>query len=170
MPLAYYAGQILPAAALDAIVGMLPRVFVKAADQLYSGTTTFQNDVELTCSLEANSVYEVLVTMALSGTDGDIKTTWSVPDGATGLKMCLGPALASTDRTDTTMRSAAHNLTTNTVTYGVNHATNYAGALEHGLVTTVSAGTLTIQHTQSTSTANPSGLAASSRMTVRKIS
>jgi hypothetical protein len=166
--LAYYAGTRLLTTTFDALFAQVPRTFVKAADQFYASQTTFQNDEHLTCSLEANSTYEVKVNLVISGTDGNFKSAWSAPSGATGYKICHGPALTSTDRDDTTMKSAAHNLGTSAI-YGVNHATNYAGCFEEGLVVTVAAGTLTIQHAQNSSTVNPSGLATNSWMTVRKV-
>lgn len=168
MALSYFAGTRLTTATFDELFDQLPRNFFKTADQTYASQTTFQNDVDLSASMEANSVYEVFVGLALLGTDGNIKVVWSPPTGATGLKLCVGPALTSTDRDDTTMKTAAHNIGT-TAIYGVNSATNYAAATEHSFVTTVSAGTLVIQHAQNSSTVNPSGLAASSFMTVRKV-
>jgi hypothetical protein len=169
MALAYYAGTRLLTTTFDALFEQVPRTFRKLADQFYDTTTTFQNDVDLTCSLEANSVYEVEFNLVMSGTAGDIQTSWSAPSGATGYKACMGPAASSTSRDDTTMATAAHNLAT-VRSYGLNHATNFAGAREKGLVVTVGAGTLTLQHTQLSSNAAPSGLATNSWMTVRKIS
>lgn len=169
MTLAYYAGTRLLTTTFDALFEQIPRTFRKPSDQFYDTTTTFQNDVDLSCSLEANSVYEIEFNLVLSGTAGDIQTAWSPPSGATGYKLCLGPAATSTDRSDTTVATAAHNLTT-VRSYGLNSATNFAGAREKGLVVTVAAGTLTLTHTQLSSNAAPSGLAANSWMIVRKIS
>jgi hypothetical protein len=167
--LSYFAGTRLTTQTFDALFAQVPRTFTKATDQLYNTTTTLQNDEFLTCSLDANSTYEVAVFLVMSGTAGDIVTAWSAPSGATGYKICHGPALTSTDRSDTTMASAAHNLGT-LRGYGLNHATNYAGAVERGEVVTATAGTLTIQHTQNSSNAAPSGVVTNSFMTVRKIS
>lgn len=166
--MAYLAGQFLLAEDLDDLANMLPRTFTKPADQTYSSTVTAQNDVDLTCSLEANSTYEVVMNLVMMGTAGDIITLWSAPINAAGFKICQGPALTSTDRSDTTMATAAHGLATQRG-YGLNSATNFAGARETGLVVTIDAGTLTLQHMQNSSNAAPSGLVANTWMTVRKI-
>lgn len=169
MTLTYFAGTRLLTQTFDELFAQVPRDFVKTADQLYNTTTTLQNDEHLTCSLQANSTYVVEMHLVLSGTAGDLVTAWSVPSDATGYKICHGPALTSTDRSDTTMASAAHNLGT-LRGYGLNHATNYAGAREKGRIITITAGTLVLQHTQNSSNAAPSGLATNSWMEVRKIS
>lgn len=169
MTLSYFAGSRLTTATFDTLFGMLPRTFTKVSAQTYTSTTTFQNDADLTCSLEASSSYEVVFNLALVGTDGDIKTIWSLPTDATGDKKCIGPALSSTDRTDTTVRTGTHQFST-VVTYGVNSSTNAAYARETGLIVTTTAGTLTLQHAQNSSTVNLSGMAASSWMMIRKVS
>lgn len=169
MTLSYFAGTRLTTQTFDALFAQVPRDFYKTSDQLYTSQTTLQNDEHLTCSLEANSIYVVEMILTLSGTAGDIVTAWSVPADATGYKICHGPALTSTDRSDTTMASASHNLGT-LRGYGVNHATNYAGAREKGRIITITAGTLTLQHAQNSSNAAPSGVGNNSWMEVRKIS
>ena len=103
MTLNYFAGTRLTTQTFDQLFAQVPRTFVKSSDQLYNTTTTLQNDEHLTCSLEANSTYEVTVHLVMGGTTGDIVTAWSAPSGATGYKVCHGPALTSTDRSDTTM-------------------------------------------------------------------
>jgi hypothetical protein len=118
--------------------------------------------------MAANSVYEVEIYASINGTDGDLQTAWSVPSGATGNKMCVGPALSSTDRTDTTGRFSTHGFTT-VVTYGVNSASS-AHCRESGTVTTSAAGTFVWQHAQNTSTANATVVGTSSFMRVRKVS
>jgi hypothetical protein len=168
MALAYYAGTRLLTTTFDALFAQVPRTFTKPADQTYVSTVTAQNDVDMTCSLEANSTYEVVMNLVMMGTAGDIITLWSAPINAAGFKICQGPALTSTDRSDTTMASAAHGLATQRG-YGLNSATNFAGARETGLVVTIDAGTLTLQHMQNSSSVSPSGLVANSWMTVRKI-
>lgn len=168
MTLSYFAGTRLTTTTFNAIFDMYPRTFVKSSDQTYNTQTTFQNDTHLTCSLEAASTYEVVMNLVMSGTDGDIKTKWLVPSDATGYKICQGPALTSTDREDTNMATAAHNLAT-VRNYGLAHLTNYAGAREAGLIVTTTAGTLVLQHAQNSSTANNSGLITNSWMTIRKI-
>jgi hypothetical protein len=161
-----YAGQPLLAADVQAERDR-ERFIQKTGAQDHISNTTFTNDTELTCSMEANSRYEVRIHAGAGGTDGDLKTRWQVPTGATGYKMVFGPTEASTDREDTNMRAATHGHGT-TATYGVNHATNFVNIQEIGLVITTTAGTFVWQHAQNASTANPSSITENSYMVVTK--
>lgn len=165
----YFAGQRLTAQALDEILNFQSQSIVKASDQVYQSDTTFRNDTELSLPLDGDSLYSVEFVLAVAGgTAQDFKTSWSAPSGATGFKICLGPAPGSTDRDDTNMISRASNLAT-TVTYGPSSTTLLIGIREQGTIITTSAGTLTLQHAQSTSGAVDTGVKASSTVTWTKI-
>ena len=62
-------------------------VVKKTADESVTNSATFQDDDELKFSAEANSTYFVRVKgIAFSaGSNGDLRNTWSVPSGATGV-------------------------------------------------------------------------------------
>jgi hypothetical protein len=171
VPLTYYAGQRLLATDLDAIVALVPRLIIKASDQVYQSDTTFRNDTELTISLQANSMYVVEFVLAGVGqavSTGDLKTVWSAPSGATGIKVCHGPAVSSTSRTDTTMTSASTPFST-AAGYGTASTTSAVAIREFGQVTTTNAGTLTLQHAQNVSNANDTGILAGSILVVTKV-
>lgn len=164
---AVLAGQVLTAAAVQAERARV-RYFTKTAAQSHTSNITLTNDDTLTCSMQANSVYQVAIHAVIGGTDGNLQTAWTVPSGATGFRQALGPTVASTDRTDTNARIASHNFAT-VSSYGVNSATLYAHVEENGLVRTTTAGTFAWQHSQDASTANPSAVVEHTFMIVTKV-
>ena len=166
--MAYFAGQILPASALVAIEARLPRYINKTGAATFTSQATLQNDPDLVCSMEANSVYDVRVHASIGGTDGDLQTAWSTPANATGSKQCFGPDLASTDRTNTNVRASNHAFAT-AVTYGVASASALAAIIEVGRVVTTDAGTFVFQAAQNSSSANPSNVGVNSYMIITKV-
>lgn len=141
------AGQRQTAALLSA---MQPIVVAMSADQSVTNSTTLTNVTELTFPMAASAKYEVTAIIYASGsTTGDLQTNWTVPTGATGLKGCWGPTSGSTDRTNTSMRSGAHGLTT-AVAYGTSSTSAGIACIERALVTTSSSGTWQMQFAQNT--------------------
>lgn len=145
----FAAGQRLTAATLSAVQ---PTVAVMTADQSLTNSTTFTNVTELTFPLAANARYLVEVVLHVSGsTTGDLKTRWSLPVGATGLRLCMGPATGSTDRTNTSMLSAAYDLgSSQTAAYGTSSTSAGISVLERGTLSTANAGTWQLQFAQNT--------------------
>lgn len=143
----------------------------KTANETVTSSTTLQNDDALTVTLDANSVYRVYMVLLMAGiTAGEIKTSWTVPAGATGFKNCMGPGSDSTSRDGAaaTMRYGVHTFTT-AVNYGVNDAANFVHAVEQGVVTTTTGGTFVLQWAQQASSATASTIAAGSFLIAEKI-
>lgn len=153
------------------LTSMLPDIVYKTANEDRSATTTLADDTELTTTLEASAVYHVTFYLHYAALDAaKIKTAWTVPSGASGLRSATGAGSASTDATAaTTSRFGVHAFTT-TVTYGTrSSATNQCVAIEEGVVTTTSAGTLAIQWAQDASNATATRVGAGSSLHVRRI-
>lgn len=157
------AGTRIDAALLDE---MLPLVVVKTADESRASTITMADDADLTAAVVAGT-YEVEFVLGITGTAGDIVTEWGVPAGTGGFKFCLGPSQTSTSRVNTSMRAGTHAFATN-VEYGVND-TDAALAVERGIATVTTAGSITLRWSQITSNAAPSSIVANSYMRVRRI-
>lgn len=166
--MAVYAGEVIDAPSWRELQARLPRYINKSGATTYTSQATLQNDPDLVCSMEANSVYDVRIHGSIGGTDGDIQTSWSAPSNATGSKQCFGPEAGSTDRTNTNMRAGNHAFNT-AVTYGVNSASSLAAIIEVGRVVTVDAGTFVFQAAQASSTANPSNIGQNTYMIITKV-
>lgn len=153
------------------LTSMLPDIVYKTANEDRTATTTLADDTELTTTLAASAVYHVRIYLHYAALDAaKIKTAWTVPSGASGLRSAIGAGSAATDATAaTTSRFGVHAFTT-TVTYGTrSHATNQCVAIEEGIVTTTSAGTLAIQWAQDTSNATATRVGSGSSLHVTRI-
>lgn len=151
------------------VVGIGAKTFLlTTTDRVITSSVTLTGDAELTASLAANAKYIITVRASVAGTAGDFQTSWTVPASATGVKFCTGPALASTNRADTTMRSSAHAFAT-AVNYGLNDAANGAVVEEIGYVSTVGAGTWTWNRGQNTSSASATTVQAPSVAIIERV-
>ncbi|MFI5524975.1 hypothetical protein [Streptomyces platensis] len=164
------AGQRITAAML---ASMLPLEQMKFANTDRAATTTFADDPDLTIALEAGATYRVEMYLHYAALDAArFKTMWSVPGTWTGNRSAVGPdqgqILSATSGGNG--RWGVHNFST-AVTYGTrDNAGNQCYALEEGMVTTTTAGTLALQWAQATSNATASRLAAGSYMRVKRLS
>lgn len=165
------AGQRLSGALL---ASMLPDTYWKTANLDRASTTTFADDPDLAAPLEAGATYHVAFYLHYAALDAArFKTMWNVPSGASGLRSAIGPdqgVILSGTSAGGTGRWGVHNFSTS-VTYGTRDpsATNQCAAIEEGVVTTVSAGTLALQWAQVTSNATAARLGAGSTMHVRRL-
>lgn len=159
---------------VDLLQAMIPQHFYKTANTDRTSTTTFADDPDLTCELEANSVYFVEMFLCYAALDAaDIKTEWTVPTGATGVKSCMGPAsdaVAETNANSIEGRWGVHGFGTD-VTYGAprNSASNLQYAQENGVVTTTNAGTLALAWAQNTSNGTATRMGSGSYMRVTRL-
>ena len=151
------------------VLGIGQRTFIPmTSDRVITSQTTPQADAEFTTSLAANAKYIITVRASVAGTVGDARTNWTVPASSTGVKMCVGPAVSSTNRADTTARYGAHQFATN-IDYGLNDGTNAAFIEEQGYVATVSAGTWTWNRSQATSSASATTFGAGSVAIIERV-
>ncbi|MGW6747649.1 hypothetical protein [Streptomyces sp. NPDC055006] len=155
------------------LTSMLPQTMWKAANLDRAATTTFADDPDLSCALEANATYHVTFYLHFSALDvARFKTIWTVPSAATGLRSAMGPdqgVVLSGTSTGGQGRWGVHSFTTS-VTYGTrDHATNQCAAIEEGTVTTTAAGTLALSWAQVTSNATATRLGAYSSLHVKRL-
>jgi hypothetical protein len=142
-------------------------IIAKDVNQGYSNDITANADNELKFTGEANTKYRVEANLMASGDGGDIVLTWTVPTGASGSRMCLGPPLGIANINNTTMRSAVHTLATN-VGYGLTSGQTFIQ--EKSIVTFGSnAGQLVINHRQNVSHATQTIMLAGSYLVVTKL-
>jgi hypothetical protein len=138
-----------------------------------ASTTTFAADPVLQASLAANAVYLVEVYLnygALAA--ADIKTQWTAPAGATGNRAVMGPGstAANASADNISMRSGVHSFTTSVTYSGVRDSqSNLSIATETSIVTTTTAGTLSLDWAQVTSNATGSRMGAGSWMRVTRL-
>lgn len=65
--------------------GARPRIILKTQNQNLTANTTLQNDQQLWCSVEANSIYRFWLSVAFSSPlAADFKYRFTLPTGATG--------------------------------------------------------------------------------------
>jgi hypothetical protein len=144
-------------------------VIAKAVEQSYNNDITYNDDNELKFSGLANTKYRVELNMMASGDQGNIQVIWSVPTGATGLRMCLGPPLASTNPNNTLMRSTCQPFSTD-VGYGLTGVGITVAIQEKAIVSFgANAGICVIRHSQNTSHATPTAVKAGSYLIVTKL-
>jgi len=141
----------------------------KLVEQSYNNDITYNNDNELKFNGEANTRYRVELNMMASGDQGNIQLTWGVPVGATGLRMCLGPPLASSNPNNTLMRSTCQPFTTD-VGYGLTGVGIIVAIQEKAIVSFGSnAGECVIKHSQNTSHGTATAVKAGSYLIVTKL-
>lgn len=164
------AGQRLTASLVQSLV---PLEAYKTAATTRTSTTVLADDPDLTLSLAASAVYDVIFYLHYAAISAaQFKTAWTVPASATGVRSARGLASTVSDSVNGgvgDVRSGVHAFAT-AVTYGDrNNASNQCFALEEARVTTTTAGTLAIQWAQVTSNATGSVLSAGSYMRVKRI-
>jgi hypothetical protein len=141
----------------------------KGTDQGYTSDTSLNSDSVLKFAAVANTKYRVELFAIVSGNNGNIKLAWSVPSGASGLRMVLGPAANSVSRDDTNMRTGAHLLNTEIV-YGLANDALYTSIREHFVVTIgATPGDVILQHAQNVSSADQTIMRGNSFMVVKQL-
>jgi hypothetical protein len=145
-------------------------IIVKSSSQDVTDSTTFVDDDELAVELDGDSSYHLTWHLAIGavdnggGSEPHINTEYSVLDSkggdasssVTALKFCQGPAYpgtSSSNRENTTMVSASHNLGTDRE-YGASSLTSAAAAIEHHQVSTTDPVTIRLRFCLAT---NPAG-------------
>ena len=155
------AGDLFRATDIPALTTYI----IKAASEPLTSNTTLQDDDDIVWSLEASKVYKVELHAGDTGaTGGDVKLAWAVTGGAAifGTRSCIGPATATTDATDTNVRSTRQALTT-AVPYGTD-GTNTSSVRETFIIETTTAGTagtLKLQWAQNASSGTATTLTTS---------
>ncbi|MBB1253164.1 hypothetical protein H3146_07240 [Streptomyces sp. OF3] len=157
------------ASAADALG--IARIVHKTTATDRTSTATLTADPDLTVELGAAAVYLVEMHLLMGGPSGGLPTTaWSVPSGASGLKAVHGAGSTAVDGLgdNIVMRAGGHGFGT-AVTYGRRTVTtSLLYAIETGVVTTTSAGTLALTWAQSASTATATRMGVGSWMRVTR--
>lgn len=145
-----YAGQRITAGLLSS---MLPREAYKRSTQTRTATTTPTDDPDLQIELEGGATYYVEWFIHYAAPSAElIKTAWSVPSGAVGLRSAWGVAQGVVHADPVgDGRWGIHGFTT-TCVYGTRSSpTNQSMLIETGQVETTSAGIVAFQWAQNTS-------------------
>lgn len=142
----------------------------KQIDQGYNNDISLNDDTVLKYTLLANTKYRVELSAIASGGTGDIVLAWSMPASASGLRSVIGPAVGTTTRDDSKMRTGSHGWST-PVAYGLDPNAAYWVSIQERFIVSVGAtgGLMTLQHAQATSNAAQSILRGASYMTVTKL-
>lgn len=159
------------AAAAHALGVPLPPLY-KPASTDRASTTTLADDPHLTMQLDAGSTYLIEFHLFVGGANGNlIKTEWTVPADAIGLKGVQGPGSAATDSggDNISMRAGSHNFTTDVVYGRRNVNTNLLYAVESGVLSTVTGGTCALSWAQNVSGSTPSRVGTGSWMRATRI-
>lgn len=131
----------------------------KAGSESVTSSTTFQDDDDLTFTVEANSTYEVTGVLSYDG------------DAAGGLKLALvGPTGYAVNIMLTSSTVLSMYETGDTANFGTSGATIHLPMDLQGLLRTSStAGTFKVRWAQSSSSATPTRLLTDSYLTLRKV-
>jgi hypothetical protein len=137
---------------------MQQQAAVATTTQSVTSSTANQNDAELTLPVEASASYLVEFVVAFnSAADCDVRTSWGVPTGSTGLRQVTSAtdtAADFTSRTNTNAQLRSIAFATSSAIYQL-HTTGTSQAIwEYGIVSTGDvAGSVTFRWAQGTSTA-----------------
>lgn len=108
-----------PELAAELLGDMRPLWGLKTSDTSRASTTTCSDDPELFVSgLVANAIYEIEFFIMFSGDNsGNLKTNWTLPTGATGTRLCGGPASTASDAAanNINVRWGVHNVNTDII-------------------------------------------------------
>lgn len=150
-----------------------PVTVFRTTDLDRASTTTFAADPVLQATLAASAKYKVEVYLNYGALlAADIKTQWTVPAGATGNRSVMGPGSTSTNATadNISMRSGVHGFSTAITYSGVRDSQSALSiAVETGIITTTTGGTLSLDWAQVTTNATGSRMGAGSFMTVTRV-
>lgn len=149
------------------------RYVLKPSDTARTSTSTVTDDPHLTATVVANGVYIVRFVVFATTADPastDIRTAWNVPSGSTGLKLMHGPGDTAADfgsGTNTRGRFAARQYAT---TGSYQSEANAVAILEESIITIGgTAGSVTLQWSQTVSDTDAVTVLASSYMYIRRL-
>lgn len=152
-----------------------PKIVTKSADEIVTNTITYQDDDQLTQAVVAGATYDVEAFIIYDATaTADGKFTFSAPGGATFNWVCS--AAASGLAGGSTTGSGTYTALTVTSGQAAGGANNGGPALplvarvKGTLVTTTSAGNLTLRWAQAVAEASNMTVHAGSTLTLRRIS
>lgn len=145
---------------------MIPNYIIKSGSESATSDATLNDDSDLICPVEANATYHVKFNVfAAATTTADIKTAWSVPSGAGGLRKVSGPGSTAADGSADNVagKFGVHGFTTEITYSGVrNSNTLQFWILEEALViVSATAGDVIFRWSQATSNATASIVYAS---------
>lgn len=151
---------------VEMLRSMITNYVIKSGSESTASDATINDDSDLLFAVEANATYHVKFNVfAAATTTADIKTAWSVPTGAAGLRKVSGPGSTAADGSADNVagKFGVHGFTTEITYSGVrNSNTLQFWILEEALVITSStAGNVTFRWSQATSNATASIVYAS---------
>jgi hypothetical protein len=147
---------------------------VKQAATIRSGTgaSTYANDPDLQFTLEANATYHVEFWLQYACGAGLLKTEWTVPAGASGLKRRGGISsdqIAGSAESDAQKISwGVHGFGTDLI-YGQRSGSSQTFGWETGIVTTSAGGTLALAWAQNVDNAAATEISAFSYARLKRV-
>lgn len=162
MAISWATGDSITASKLQ---DMVPVYAVKNGDTSRASTITPTNDADLTLTLRPGVTYRVVAEIGCTGaTAGDIRLCWAVTGTITTItnRRIIGPQVATTDSTATSVKIQTGWALTSNVQYGTDGVA--AGYIQETFIVAAGAsgGVLTLQWAQGTSNATGTVLKANS--------
>lgn len=159
------AGHIVTNADLTDAFG---QIVVKTGNESMTSNTTLQNDDELFLTLAASTKYIVDGLIIYRGaTTGDLKLTFTVPSGATGIWSAGGPNAATSPATD--FDSTGNAYATTRAIAGNGAAADMTCHVRGYLDVSTTAGFLQLQWAQNTSDVTATQVRLGSWLKIQKI-
>ncbi len=162
-------GQVL--AASDVNRWFVPAAVFKPSNTSRVSTTTLANDPDLVLPLEANAVYKMELTAYYDAdTAGDLKVGWAAPAATSIVEVAMGLTIGAATGIDDQVYGGPADSSPWMAIYGGIGAGVLAGLFVAGTVTTAgTAGNLTLQWAQGTSSATATILHAKSNLYLQRI-
>lgn len=152
-----YAGDALPLAAA-----------MKASSTARASTTTVADDPDLALTLGPGT-WDIAVRLRYNGDSGaDLKVRYGLSGVTAVTRECVGPPVASTDVNSTSVNMASFGTSTEVV-YGCESTSSNAVLREWIVVTVATAGTITLQWAQNSTSTTATTVLSGSRMIATRI-
>lgn len=150
-------------------VGVMPRYYVKAADESVTSSTTLQDDNHLVFAAEASSVYVAKYNLFVANGDAasDGKFGFTLPAAGTFLAKFMAAGAASTDATAATSMQVSY-ITSGSAVIGM-LSNNQGVTIEAAFTIGVTPGNVTLQWAQNASSGTAMTLKQGSFLEVRKV-
>ncbi|WP_377271934.1 hypothetical protein [Peterkaempfera sp. SMS 1(5)a] len=165
---AWLAGQRITAAKL---IASQEQLAYKTTSTPRTSTTTIANDPDLTLAVEANAIYSLEGLLVYNGgsTNDDLRMGWAAPASASLTWVATGQGLTASTGIGTVVTDA-QDLTSNAYSLGTIANTRGMTAMIRGLLITAgTAGFLTLQWAQFTSSATATSMLAGSHIGLQRL-
>lgn len=166
----FTVGQVLAAADVNEYL-VNTRYAAKAADTTRASTTTLTADPDLTLPVDANKSYRLeCMIIANSNATANFKLNFTRPSGMNAFGTALGQGLGGFGSGIPYDAQSGLDITSNIPTFAGNAITDFAVQISAVIVSSSTAGSLTLQWAQNTSNAGNTIVRQGSWMLLRRVS